>query len=105
MNGQSTNAFNNRSTSQKSQDYDSNPKSIYMNKSNSIQQRKQIDNKNNVIMEMEAENNEDESYYMSNSPTRKNNMVGNRNFNNNGGIRSNNAGLSSNASNFGVEVN
>jgi hypothetical protein len=49
-----------------------------MNKSNSIQHRKQIETggvksrENNIIMEMEAENNEDESYYMSNSPIRKN---------------------------------
>ena len=50
-------------------------------------------------MEMEAENNEDESYYMSNSPIRKNNNAANRNFNN-GGIRSNNNGLSTNPSNF-----
>jgi len=26
---------------------------------------------NNIIMEMEAENNDDESYYLSNSPIRK----------------------------------
>ena len=104
LNGQTQNAVNNRSGSQKSQDYDNNPKSIYMNKSNSIQQRKQqIDNKNNVIMEMDAENNEDESYYMSNSPVRKNNNTTNR-TNANGAIRNN--GLSANASNFGgVELN
>ena len=36
LNGQTQNGVNNRSGSQKSQDYDNNPKSIYMNKSNSI---------------------------------------------------------------------
>lgn len=69
-----------------------------MNKSNSIQHRKQVETSskggpNNVIMEMDAENNEDESYYMSNSPVRKN--LSNQNRNGKGG------GLSSNASNFG----
>lgn len=43
---------------------------------------------NNVIMEMDAENNEDESYYLSQSPVRK-------------GHKTNK--LSSNASNFVLE--
>lgn len=47
---------------------------------------------NNVIMEMEAENNEDESYYLSQSPIRKNK-------NNN---KANNI-LNTNPSTFGLE--
>ena len=47
-------------------DYDNNPKNIYMNKNN-VQNQRQGDKcgSNNVIIEMEAENNEDESYYLS----------------------------------------
>jgi hypothetical protein len=48
---------------------------------------------NNVIMEMDAENNEDESYYLSQSPIRKNK----NNNKPNAGI------LSTNPSTFGLE--
>jgi hypothetical protein len=51
-----------------SYDYENNPKSIYMNKSNVSNQRTAVGNQNagnNIIMEMDAENNEDESYYIS----------------------------------------
>lgn len=46
---------------------------------------------NNVIMEMEAENNEDESYYLSQSPIRKNKNNNKANI------------LSTNPSTFGLE--
>jgi len=46
---------------------------------------------NNVIMEMEAENNEDESYYLSQSPIRKNKSNNKANI------------LSTNPSTFGLE--
>lgn len=63
-------------------DYDTNPKNIYKsNKSAHSQQRADQMQKsggtgissggNNIIMEMEAEQNDDESYYLSNSPARR----------------------------------
>ena len=69
-------------------DYDNNPKNIYMNQNyNQRDTRKD----NNVIVEMEAENNEDESYYLSQSPVRRGKSNQPKNA------------LSSNPSNLGME--
>jgi hypothetical protein len=79
-----------------SNDYDNNPKSIYMNKQSTSNPRSMekggiSTGGNNVIMEMEAENNEDESYYLSQSPIRKNKNNNKANI------------LSTNPSTFGLE--
>ena len=83
---------------QNSNDYDNNPKSIYMSKQSNTAQR-QGDKQNgistggnNVIFEMDAENNEDESYYLSQSPIRRNKNKGTT-----GNV------LSTNPSSFGLE--
>lgn len=86
-----------------SNDYENNAKSIYMNKQSSSNPRPMekgatgiSSGGNNVIMEMEAENNEDESYYLSQSPIRKNK--------NNNNTQNNKANiLSTNPSTFGLE--
>lgn len=81
-----------------SNDYDNNPKSIYINKQSTSNPRSMekgatgiSSGGNNVIMEMEAENNEDESYYLSQSPIRKNKNNNKANV------------LSTNPSTFGLE--
>ena len=56
-----------------SNDYENNPKSIYMSSKNTNQNPKIQTGGNNVIVEMEAENNDEESYYLSNSPVRNKN--------------------------------
>ncbi len=57
-----------------SHDYENNPKNIYMSKNTQgrgVEQKGISSGGNNIIMEMEAEQNDDESYYMSNSPVRR----------------------------------
>lgn len=53
---------------------------------------------NNVIVEMDAENNEDESYYLSQSPIRRGGMPG---YQRNIGINNKSSALSNNPSTFG----
>jgi hypothetical protein len=53
---------------------------------------------NNVIVEMDAENNEDESYYLSQSPIRRGGMPG---YQRNIGLNNKSSALSNNPSTFG----
>ena len=89
-------------------DYDTNPKNIYKsNKSAHSQQRADQMPKtggtgissggNNIIMEMEAEQNDDESYYLSNSPARR----GIAQANNKNTLNNKSSALSNNPSSFG----
>ena len=90
-------------------DYDNNPKNIYKsNKSAHSQQRadhgghKQgatgiSSGGNNIIMEMEAEQNDDESYYLSNSPARRGVALAN----NKNTLNNKSSALSNNPSSFG----
>ena len=54
---------------------------------------------NNVIVEMDAENNEDESYYLSQSPIRRGNMA--HGYQRNLGLNNKSSALSNNPSTFG----